>query len=186
MAVEREERWASLMRSGRNGNRTAYATLLREVGDVLRPVAWARLARLGLGPEEAEDAVQETLIALHTGGAGWDGARPILPWIHAIARHKVLDAARRTGRARRGIVDLRVEDLADRVAAPDAAHPPAREVARLVTQLPEREREVVEGLAIEGSSVAELAGRLGVGDGAVRVAFHRGLSRLRAMAEGAR
>ena len=184
--MDREERWAGLMRAARTGNRTAYAALLREVGDVLRPIARARLARLGLSPEEAEDAVQETLIAIHTGGAGWDGARPILPWVHAIARHKVLDAARRTGRARRGIVDLRVEDLADRVAAPEAVRAPEREVERLVTRLPCREREVVEGLAIEGSSVTELAGRLGLGDGAVRVAFHRGLTRLREMAEGVR
>ena len=184
--MDREQRWAGLMRDARAGNRAAYAALLREVGDVLRPIARSRLARLGLSPEEAEDAVQETLIALHTGGAGWDGTRPILPWVHAIARHKVLDAARRTGRARRGIVDLRVEDLADRVAAPETPHGANRDVERLVTRLPCREREVVEGLAIEGSSVPELAGRLGVGDGTVRVAFHRGLARLREMAEGTR
>ena len=184
--MDREERWAGLMRAARGGNRTAYAALLHEIGDVLRPIARSRLARLGLSPEEAEDTVQETLIAIHTGGAGWDGTRPILPWVHAIARHKVLDAARRTGRARRGIVDLRVEDLADHVPAPEPRLPSGGEIARLMDGLPGREREVVEGLAIEGFSVTEMAHRLGVGDGAVRVAFHRGLSRLRKMAEAPR
>ena len=184
--MEREERWAGLMRAARAGNRDAYAALLGEVGDVLRPIARARLARLGLSPEEAEDAVQEALIAIHAGGAGWDGARPILPWIHAVARHRLLDAARRSGRWRRGLVDLRVEDIADRVAAEETPRAPAGEMERLVGRLPGREREVVAGLALEGSTVGELSDRLGIGAGAVRVAFHRGLSRIRSMAEGAR
>ena len=75
------------------GDRAAYEALLADIAGMLRAHARARLARSGFGPEEAEDVVQETLIALHAKRHTWDPERPILPWIQAIARHKTVDAS---------------------------------------------------------------------------------------------
>lgn len=176
---DRETGWSAAMRDARAGDATAYRQLLGEMALVLRGIARRHLVRLGLGPDEAEDVVQETLLALHLKRDSWDETRPILPWVHAIARYKMLDAARRLGRARRGTVDLPAEAFAELVAAPA----PARDMTgvdpeKLVAGLPARERGVVAALALDGQSVAETAARFGIGEGAVRVAFHRGLARL--------
>lgn len=183
---DREQRWAALMLAARSGDGTAYAVLLREVAEVLRGVVRRRLTRMGLGAEEAEDVVQEALIGLHAKRHTWDASRPILPWVHAIARYKMLDAARRLGRTRRATADRPVEDLAETLAAP-AAERDMRgfDAAEAVSILPAREAAVVTGLAVEGASVAALARRMAVSEVAIRVAFHRGLARLRRQAQDA-
>ncbi|MFW5883259.1 MAG: sigma factor-like helix-turn-helix DNA-binding protein, partial [Verrucomicrobiota bacterium] len=121
----------------------------------------------------------EVLLALHTRRESWDETRPITPWVYAIARYKLVDCARRLGRARRVTAAVTVDDVADLVPAPQ----PGRDMtgvdtAALVGALPPRERGVVVALVLEGISVAEIARRLGIGESAVRVAFHRALSRL--------
>lgn len=173
------------MIAARAGDRAAYARLLAEVAEALRPLIRARLARLGFDAAHAEDALQEALIALHEKGGTWDGRRPITPWIRAIARHKALDLARRLGRARARTADAPVEAWAERLPAEDLAPPEPADAANLVAGLPRRERGVVSALGLEGLTVAAAAMRLGMSEGAVRVAFHRGLARLRAQAERA-
>lgn len=106
------------MRAALDGDGAAYERLLGAIAAMLRGVARARLVRLGLGPDEAEDVVQEILMALHRRRETWDPSRPFLPWLHGIAEYKLLDAARRLGRARRRAADAPVEDMADRLAAP--------------------------------------------------------------------
>ncbi len=164
------------------GDRAAYEALLADIAGMLRAHARARLARSGFGPEEAEDVVQETLIALHAKRHTWDPERPILPWIQAIARHKTVDAARRLGRARRRADARPVEDLADLLPARTERPDARRDAHALLARLPNRERGVVEALAIEGLSIAATASRVAISEGAVRVAFHRGLARLRRLA----
>jgi RNA polymerase sigma-70 factor, ECF subfamily len=44
--------------------------------------------------------------------------------------------------------------------------------------LPARQREVLQSIALDGASLAEAAARLGISEGAVRVALHRGLAAL--------
>jgi RNA polymerase sigma-70 factor, ECF subfamily len=63
----------------------------------------ARLARLSAPPpaglpDEVEDLVQETLLALHLQRGTYDPTLPVSAWVLAIARHKLVDLWRRRGR----------------------------------------------------------------------------------------
>jgi RNA polymerase sigma-70 factor (ECF subfamily) len=177
--VEREEAWAAAMRAANRGDAAAYARLLAEMAAVLRATARRRLARLGFGPEEAEDAVQEALIAIHLKRGTWEEDRPILPWVHAIARYKLLDAARRRGRDRRATADLPIEDWSEVLAAPEGPAPGTRlDAERALASLPERQRGLVRAMTLEGESAAEAGARFGQSEGAARVALHRGLARM--------
>ncbi|WPZ37208.1 sigma-70 family RNA polymerase sigma factor (plasmid) [Thalassobaculum sp. OXR-137] len=170
--------------AARNGDAAAYATFLGEVTKLVRPAIWARLMAMGFGPQEVEDVVQETLIALHEKRHTWDERRPVLPWVRAIARHKTIDAARHLGRRRLRIDGRPVEDLAELLAAPDGTSHTARmDAVTLVARLPKRERGVVAALAFEGLAVSAVAARFSIAESAVRVAFHRGLARLARLAE---
>ena len=184
--TDREELWAEAMRAANRGDALAYSGLLEEIAQVLRGVVRRRLGQLGLNADEAEDVVQEALIGIHLKRATWDETRPILPWVHAIARYKMLDAARKLGRTRRRHVAAPVEDWAEILAAPPTApEVSAFEVERLLGALPARQQEVVRAMTVEGGTVREVAARFGMSEVAVRVALHRGLSRLREMAREA-
>lgn len=180
--MDRERDWAEAMRAARAGDGAAYARLLSDIAAVLRRSVRVRLARAGAGPEEAEDIVQEVLIAIHNRRGTWDETRPFRPWVHGIARYKLADALRARRRRRAG-QSLPIDDWAERIAAPAVEEPPRpHEIERALAGLSGREAGVLRGLALEGLTVAGLAERLALTEGAVRVALHRALRRLGARA----
>ena len=56
-----------------------------------------------------------------------------------------------------------------------------QDAARLVDGLHGRQQAIVRAISIEGQPIRDVAGRLGMNEGAVRVALHRGLKALAAM-----
>jgi RNA polymerase sigma-70 factor (ECF subfamily) len=163
------------MRAARQGDDEAYRRLLGGVAVWLRVVVRRGLVAAGRGPSESEDIVQETLLAMHLKRDTWDERRPIEPWLHAIARHKLADHLRR-----RGFHDhVDIEDWANSLAvAVDVDTPVRIDSRRLLASLPERQRTIVQEISLEGRSAADVATRLGMSEGAVRVALHRALRAL--------
>ena len=127
--------------------------------------------------------MQEVLLALHQKRGTWDRERPLLPWLHAVANYKLIDAARRIGRTRWRTVAEPVEQMADRLPAPPVPDLALADPERAIAGLPSRERGVVEALGIQGLSVRGAAARFSISEAAVRVAFRRGLARLSRLAD---
>lgn len=176
---ERETLWAEAMRAERRGDAAAYERLLKEISEMLRRLVRYRLAQYGLSAEETEDLVQEVLIGLHTKRHTWDEGRPFLPWLHAIAHYKLVDAFRRLRREARHRIDLPFEDFAELFEAPAADLDRATlDLDRHLSALPEGHQAVVRALAVEGASIQATAAKLRTTDGAIRVTFHRALQRL--------
>jgi RNA polymerase sigma-70 factor (ECF subfamily) len=172
---EREVEWAGLMRQAVAGDAAAYRRLLEALAPVLRAAARRGFARAGKSEADAEDVVQETLLAIHLKRHTWDPNAPVGPWVRAIARNKLVDALRRRGSR----VEVPIEDYIDYLPAePEQQSGIVGDVERRLHELPERQREVVRAVAVEGVSIAETAARLAVSQGAVRVALHRGLAAL--------
>lgn len=173
----RESRWADLFRRAGNGDGAAYRAFLTEVTPVLRRIAAARAAGL---PGEIEDIVQETLIAIHTKRHTWRDSEPVTPWLYAIARYKTIDALRR-----RGHPTVVVDDLADELADEGQGDATAaRDLGRLLSGLDGRSAGIVRAIGVEGETAGDVGERLGMTEGAVRVAFHRAMQRLRRLAGG--
>lgn len=174
---ERERAWADLMRAAIAGDAAAYARLLKDLAPALRSTARRRFARVGLAVADAEDVVQETLLAIHLKRHTWNAAEPIGPWIWAIARNKLVDALRRRGNR----VDIPIEQFMDVLPADDAsAAMGSRDMERHLEALPPRQRQVLRAIAVDGASISDMAARLDMTPGAVRVALHRGLTALAA------
>src|SRR6266536_1474211 len=170
-----EEEWAVLMRAAMAGDESAYRTFLKAVTPSIRAAARSNLARFGLGPSEAEDVVQDTLLAIHLKRQTWDSDRPIGPWISAICRNKFIDQMRRRGKS----PQVPIEDVAESLAAEDtAASLDGYEVNRMLDSLNEKQRNVVRSLTIEGASVRQTAERLNMTEGAIRVTLHRAVKAL--------
>lgn len=163
------------MRAGLAGESAAYRTLLEAVTPVLRKLARAGLARAGAGNADAEDVVQEILLAIHLKRQTWMSDQPFTPWLNAIARHKLIDVLRRRGRRGEVPIDDLIEILPD--TAEQSETSPA-ELSRLVDRLDGKSHAVVRAVSLDGASVRDAAEKLGMSEGAVRVALHRGLRKL--------
>jgi RNA polymerase sigma-70 factor (ECF subfamily) len=173
MAETGRDDWDALMRAANRGDRAAYARLLALVAPAIRGLVRARSA--ALGPEGCEDVVQEVLLAIHLKRHTWDEGQPLRPWLWAVARHKVVDAFRARGRR----VEVPIEDLAEVLPSPDAPDGLAvRDADRLLARLDPRSAAVVRAVALDEASAAEAGARLGLSEGAVRVALHRALKSL--------
>ncbi|NZA26232.1 sigma-70 family RNA polymerase sigma factor [Luteimonas sp. SJ-92] len=180
-----EQAWADALRRERAGDASRYAGFLKEYSAVLRRIVRGRLASAGLDAQEAEDIVQEVLLAIHQRRDQWDDSRPLLPWLGAISRYKTIDAMRRRASERRMRIGLSDREWANLFAAQGepAVGSPAR-IEEMVSALPRVEQSVVRKLGMEGMSPREAAQATGMKEGTVRVAFHRGLARLLKLALG--
>jgi len=148
----------------------------------LRAYYRKRLTRL---PDDVEDLVQETLLAVHNQRHTWDPSQPLTAWIHAIAKYKLVDMLRRSGR--RGLVTDSLDDVPEIATDSDTeARDARRDLARLLERLPDRHRLPIVHVKLEGLSVAETARRTGMSESAVKVGVHRGLKALAAMIGKAR
>ena len=172
--VDAEVRLKALMSAALGGDARAYRELLVEVGAHLRAYYVRRLA----SHADVEDLVQETLIAMHTRRSTYDAAQPLTPWLHAIARYKLIDHFRRSGR--RATVPL--DDAGDLIGHADHEDAIARRDAeRLLARLPARAQLLVRSVKFEGLSTEEAARRAGMSESAVKVAVHRALRALSTM-----
>ena len=171
---ETEDRLRGLMVHALAGDVAAYHALLEEAAAHLRGFFRRRLPR---APEEVEDLVQETLLAIHNKRHTYDAREPLTPWLYAIARYKLIDSLRRAHSHE--AIDASDHDWeASSSLADDEASVVRRDLHKLLDGLPERQRLPIVYVKIEGLSVAEAARRTGMSDSAIKVGVHRGLKAL--------
>lgn len=160
---------AGLLRAAIAGDERAYAAFLERTARLVRGFARKKIVHGGV---DAEDIVQETLLAIHLKRHTWMTDAPVLPWVYAIARFKLIDAFRRRGRR----IEIDLDDIAETFAQPEPETVSHRDVDRVLDALAPGQRTVVTSISVEGRSIAETAQTLGMTETAVRVSLHRGLS----------
>ena len=174
---EREDEWTGLMRSAVSGDNTAYHRLLKAITPVLRAAARRGLSRAGQPIDQSEDIVQDILLAVHSKRHTWDVNAPFAPWLFAIARNKLIDALRRRGKR----VFVNIDDFAETLPGETRDETAsASEIAAHLNALPARQREVLQSIAVDSTSIKDTAAKFSMSEGAVRVALHRGLANLTA------
>ena len=169
------------------GNRDA----LREVLEIIRPIV-VRYCRARVGTTErsglsADDVAQEVCLAAITALPRYkDQGRPFLAFVYGIAAHKVADAHRAAARNRADPTDV-VPERYSLEAGPEQMAIDSESSARmnkLLAVLPEKQREILILRVVVGMSAEETAEAVGSTAGAVRVAQHRALARLKAEISG--
>src|SRR5947199_4985939 len=103
-----DNHFGELMKAAQDGDAAAYLRLLEEITPRLRQIV--RAQRRFLEREDIEDLVQEILLSVHAVRATYDPERPFVPWLLAITRNRLADAARR--HARTTAHEIHVENLA--------------------------------------------------------------------------
>ncbi|HJS76473.1 MAG TPA: sigma-70 family RNA polymerase sigma factor [Burkholderiales bacterium] len=171
-----DEHLRELLLRGLGGDPAAYHGFLRELGAHLRALLRRRLTGM---PDDVEDIVQETLLAVHNQRHTYNAAQPLTAWAGAIAKYKMTDFLRRHGRRER-LTDPLDEVTELMHAKDDRAGEARRDIAILLDALPERQRLPIVHVKLEGRSVLEAARLTGMSVSAVKVGVHRGLRALAA------
>lgn len=133
------------------------------------------IARLGDDPEAAKEVVQASLVKALRKMVSYRAEAAMFTWLCAICRNEISDWCHRHGRYREHIV--LVEDLPEVAGAIDSWQAPREdqpdqqyqraEAVRLIQvaldRLPARYGDVLEWKYVEGHTVKEISGRLGIG-----------------------
>ncbi|MGD9967769.1 MAG: sigma-70 family RNA polymerase sigma factor [Hyphomonadaceae bacterium] len=162
----------ALLLKGLAGDEAAHRTFLTEAAALLR--AFFR-ARLRGRREDAEDLVQETLVALHTRRDSYDPSYPLTAWLYAIARYRLIDFLRRAKHRAHAPLD------GFDVGAPDPDYDASDariDVATLLNKLPEKQRTAIRLVKLEEKSVREAATETGLSESDIKISIHRGLKTL--------
>jgi RNA polymerase sigma-70 factor (ECF subfamily) len=167
------------------GDAAATERLLRIVHRMVRRYCRARLARFPGADHTADDVAQEVCIAVLSALARYrDEGRPFEAFVYRIAANKVADAQRAFYRAATPYAELPdgpdgadgPEELVDRAAD-------VQQARNLLSTLPEQLQELLTLRVAVGMSAEETGRALGMTAGAVRVAQHRAMQRLRAQVD---
>jgi len=169
----------------RQGDAAAVEDLVGRLRPAVLRYCRARLGRTDGSSGSADDVAQEVCLAVVTALPRYVGSRrPFLSFVYGIAGHKVADAQRASCRDRLEPRDV-LPESPDLQSGPEEHAVERDEAARargLLEQLPPAHRELLLLRVVAGVSADEAGAALGMTAGAVRVAQHRALGRLRELA----
>lgn len=165
----------ALMRQSLNGDQQAYALLLKETSRILRPFLAKRL----LFTNEVDDLLQEILISIHKARHTYDGNRPYMPWVYAIAKFRLQDYLRaHYSDQLRDAIELSEleESLPEHVTETAISY---ESISGEIQKLPEKQATILRLMHQDGYTAKEVAEKMGMNESAVKVAAHRAYKILR-------
>lgn len=175
--VTRDIDWSILMARAQAGDAACYRRLLHEITPCLRSLARRRAS----DPGDCEDAVQDILLTLHAIRQSYDPARPFGPWLVAIANRRLVDQLRRQGRRRSRetpfTADHETYSGDETNLETDIAR--RQELEAAIKRLSPGEQQAIQMLKLKEMSLKEAATASGMSIGALKVATHRALKKLR-------
>lgn len=162
------------------GDAVAYHQFLTALSAHLRAFFRKRMTQL---PDDVEDLVQESVLAIHNSRHTYRPDQPLTAWVHTIARYKLVDLLR--ARSKRELLNDPLEEDLEVFATSDSEAAEARrDLATILQSLPERQRLALVMIKLEGASVAETARATGMSEASVKVGVHRSLKALSAKLKG--
>jgi RNA polymerase sigma-70 factor, ECF subfamily len=172
---------SELAAEAQRGDHHCIDALMKRVHFIAHRYSRGRLARDPRTAQLADDVAQEICVAVYSSLPSYrDRGRPFEAYVHGIASHKVADAQRTMMRT-----PIPVDEVPDRIDEGNTPEDQAVQLSeagrahRLLARLPGSLREVLLLRVASGLTAEETARALGMTPGAVRVAQHRALSRMR-------
>lgn len=168
------------MKRSMAGDQRIYAELLKEIASMVRGYMYRKIPT----QEDLEDVTQEVLSSIHRARKTYDGSRPLKPWIMAIATYRLNDYLRQRYRvAGKEVIDYdAVQNQISEDVTPSGLNNELLEKA--LKSLPDRQRDIVTMMKVDGYSAKEIAKRMDMSVSAVKVAAHRAYKKLKEQLEG--
>lgn len=147
----------------------------------LRPKLMAFALQRTRSRDQAEDAVQETLVAALEGLDGYAGSASLSTWLFGILKHKIVDGLRRGPREQ--ALDMELDELVHEGPGPEqscASRNALAALERSLEDLPARSAQAFVLREVLGWDTAEVCRQLCVTPTHCWVLVHRARVRLRA------
>jgi RNA polymerase sigma factor (sigma-70 family) len=169
-------------RGSSNHQRIDWDSVLRQHDRWLRTIVYSRLGQV----EGVDDVMQEVALAAVRESAPPDDPASVAPWLYRVAVRQVLMYRRKCGRRRKltnRYAERHPPDDADR-HTPDPLHWLLAEERRTLlrqalSQLPDRDVEILLLKYSEDWSYQQIASHLGISESALEARLHRARQRLR-------
>jgi RNA polymerase sigma-70 factor (ECF subfamily) len=162
-----------LVEACRRGDAGAFDELVRQTHRSVYGIAF----RITGNPEDAADVTQEVFVRVWRSLRGFRGEANLATWLHRVATNTALTHLRRRGRAPEPIEeDAMTSRIA--IASEEDARIDADEVEKALQRLPEAYRVAVVLKDVYGMSCDEIAQKLGLTEGAVKVRLFRARRKL--------
>ena len=163
----------ALVSAARAGDRSAFGLLYGRYARMVHGILLCRVP-----PREVDDLVQEVfLLALRQLHSLRDLSR-FGAWLSTITRNRANDYYRKTGPVDR-VTDADAEEQVESRTNDHAVEQEAAMALAVLRTLPETYREPLMLRLVEGMTGPEIAARIGLTHGSVRVNLHRGMQMLR-------
>jgi len=165
-----------LLRESQSGNRESYDLFLRSVIPFLRKYV-AYITRNSIAQE---DAVQEILLTIHRALHTYLYPNPVVPWLKAIARNKVIDLFRASVKDKVLDSEEKIDEsqsLFFRIE--QSAGEDLVDLKGFLATLSAKEQELLHLVKIEGYSFSQIAEQYQEEEGALKVRVHRIIKKLR-------
>lgn len=149
------------------GDEAAYSAFLEQVAALLRKFLWRS--------QNVEDLVQDILLTVHRKRDLYRRGMPVIPWLRAIARHRLVDHLRAEARSPKtsNLDDwLEHEFVSEKLES-------SVDLELLLANLSERQRQILVQAKVEELSHSEIGVKFGMSVSAVKVSVHRSLGVLR-------
>lgn len=175
MTDSKQDQQAELTRLfclGRSGDGSCYRQFLTEVAHLLR-----RKIRHCVAESDVEDVLQETLISIHKASHTFDGDRPLMPWLYAIATFRINDYLQRHYTHTQNETDI--AEFADSFVAPSSDDGVESEALSWLANLSERNQAIFKLVFIDGYTMKEAAKAFDMKESAVKVMIHRQIKHIR-------
>lgn len=160
---------------------------LKELYDLCSPKLYGLALRVVRNPEWAQDVLQDAFITMWRSAADYRSSlSPPMAWLGVIVRSRGLDLLRRHAAQRSHLTQELDESLADTLASDSPtpldtalASEQAWALHQCLSQLDNRQREVVDLAYARDLSHSQLAQQLNLPLGTVKTWIRRGLDQLR-------
>jgi RNA polymerase sigma-70 factor (ECF subfamily) len=169
---DQESELTQLFCLGRSGDANRYRQFLTEAAHLLR-----RKIRHCVAESDVEDVLQETLMSIHKASHTFDGDRPLMPWLYAIASFRINDYLQRHYTHTQNEMDI--AELADTLVVQSPDDGMKTDLVAWLKNLSERNQAIFKLVFIDGYTMKEAAKAFDMKESAVKVMIHRQIKHIR-------
>lgn len=164
---------SDLLNLANSGNKKSYEEFLNKISSLLRPIIVKKIINF-----DVEDVLQEILLSIHKARHTYNGDRPIIPWIIAIANFRMTDYLRKYyAQMRHKTLDI--QEMENILADIDENFIETTSINELFDEITPKNKEIITMMHLEGFTAKEVGERVGMSESAVKVAAHRAIKKIR-------
>ncbi|HMW07081.1 MAG TPA: sigma-70 family RNA polymerase sigma factor [Leptospiraceae bacterium] len=166
-----------LMQEAQFGNSKSYYTLLNKIKTILEKY----LSRRIYSHEDREDVLQDILIAIHYSKHTYLPNRPFYPWMYAIAKNVLSKYYKKIQKLKDISFDMDILETqsTDPILEESDSAELMKNIHSAIEELPTRQRQILYMMKFDKMSIKEIALKLKLSEGNVKVIAHRSYQRIR-------